>query len=139
MAVHAGVSSTCSGVSGRSLASALGYKSLPSPTSSTQQEKSGSVAGTSTLCIYGAMTSAAQVKSLVIVVYETFTKSLSDSQAVAQIKSGLSKDATPGSKVSYSIVAFDGVDALTGKASFNLDYSSPGARQQVGSTKVPAW
>jgi hypothetical protein len=118
VAVHAGISSTCSGVSGSSLASALGYKSLPPPTSSIQHEKSGSIAGTSTLCIYGAMTSAAQVKSIVIVVYETFTKSLSNAQAVAQIKKGFSKDATPGSKVRYSIGAFDGVDALSGQVSF---------------------
>jgi hypothetical protein len=117
-AVHGGVPSTCSGVSGRSLASALRYKSLPPPTSSTQHEKSGSISGTGTVCIYGAMTSAAQVKNLVIVAYETFSNSLSEAQAVEQIKEGLSKDATPGSKVSYSIGAFDGVDALMGKVSF---------------------
>ena len=118
MPVHAGLSSTCTGVSGSSLASALGYKSLPPATSSTQHEESGSIAGTSTLCIYGSMTSAGQVKNLVIVVYETFTKPVSNAQAVAQIKSGMSKGATPGAKVSYSIGTFDGIDALRGKDTF---------------------
>jgi len=81
MAGHAGV--PCTGVSDGSLASALGYKSLAAPTSSTQPEQSGSISGTSTVCTYGAMTSAAAVKNDVIVVYETFTKSVSNKQAVA--------------------------------------------------------
>jgi hypothetical protein len=118
MAVHAAVSSPCTGVSGSSLASALGYKGLPSAMSSTQQAESGSISGLSTLCIYGSMTSPATVKNIVIVVYETFTKPVSNAQAVAQIKSGLSKDANPGAKVTYSIGTFDGLGALTGKGSF---------------------
>jgi hypothetical protein len=118
MAVHAGRPSTCTGVSGSSLASALGYKGLPSAMSSTQQAESGSISGMSTLCIYGSMTSPATVKNIVIVVYETFTKPVSNAQAVAQIKSGLSKDANPAAKVTYSIGTFDGLGALTGKGSF---------------------
>jgi hypothetical protein len=118
----AGVSSTCTGVSGSSLASALGYKSLPAPTSSTQHEQSGSISGTSTVCIYGAMTSAATVKSDVIVVYETFTKSVSNKQAVALFKSGLSQEANPGAKGSYSFGysfgTVDGLHAITGKGTF---------------------
>ena len=117
-AFHAGISSTCTGVGGSSLASALGYKSLPTPTSTTEQTKSGSISGTSTVCIYGG-TSAATVKNIVIVVYETFTKSVSNAQAVALFKSGLSKDAAPGAKVSYSFGTVDGLHAITGKATFN--------------------
>jgi hypothetical protein len=64
------------------------------------------------------MASAAAVKNIVIVVYETFTKPVSDAQAVAQIKSGMSKDATQGAKVTYSIGTVDGLNALTGKGSF---------------------
>jgi hypothetical protein len=116
MAGHAGV--PCTGVSDGSLASALGYKSLAAPTSSTQPEQSGSISGTSTLCIYGAMTSAAAVKNDVIVVYETFTKSVSNKQAVALFKSGLSKEANPGTKVSYSFGTVDGLDAITGQGTF---------------------
>jgi hypothetical protein len=118
MAVHAGKSSTCAGLSGSSLASALGYKSLPAPTSTTQQEQSGSISGTSTICIYGAMTSATTVQSDVIVVYETFTKSISKAQAVALFKSGLSKQAVPGAKVSYSFGTVEGLNAITGKGTF---------------------
>ena len=86
MAGHAGV--PCTGVSDGSLASALGYKSLAAPTSSTQPEQSGSISGTSTVCTYGAMTSAAAVKNDVTVVYEAFTKSVPNTQAVALFKSG---------------------------------------------------
>jgi len=82
-------------VSDGSLASALGYKSLAAPTSSTQPEQSGSISGTSTVCTYGAMTSAAAVKNDVTVVYEAFTKSVPNTQAVALFKSGLSKEAKP--------------------------------------------
>jgi hypothetical protein len=116
MAGHAGV--PCTGVSDGSLASALGYKSLAAPTSSTQPEQSGSISGTSTVCTYGAMTSAAAVKNDVIVVYETFTKSVSNKQAVALFKSGLSKEANPGTKVSYSFGTVDGLDAITGQGTF---------------------
>ena len=117
MAVHGGISSACTGVSGSSLASALGYKTLPPPTSSTQPENSGPVSGTSTVCLYGGI-SAATVKSDVIVVYETFTKSVSNAQAIALFKSGLSQDATPGDKVSYSFGTFDGIHDITGKGTF---------------------
>jgi hypothetical protein len=116
MAGHAGV--PCTGVSDGSLASALGYKSLAAPTSSTQPEQSGSISGTSTVCTYGAMTSAAAVKNDVIVVYETFTKSVSNKQAVALFKSGLSKEANPGTKVSYSFGTVDGLDSITAKETF---------------------
>ncbi len=116
MAGHAGV--PCTGVSDGSLASALGYKSLAAPTSSTQPEQSGSISGTSTVCTYGAMTSAAAVKNDVIVVYETFTKSVSNKQAVALFKSGLSQQAGPGAKVSYSLGTVDGLDSITAKETF---------------------
>jgi hypothetical protein len=118
MAFHAAVPSPCIGVSGSSLASALGYKSLPAPTSSTQHEQNGSISGTSTVCVYGAMTSAAAVKNDVIVVYETFTKSVSNKQAVALFKTGLSQKAPPGTKVSYSFGAVDGVNSITAKETF---------------------
>jgi hypothetical protein len=118
MAAQAGVPSACTGVSGSSLASALGYKSLPAPTSSTQHEQFGPISGTSTVCIYGAMTSAATVKSDVIVVYETFTRSVSNKQAVALFKNGLSQEANPGTKVRYSFGTVDGLHAITGKGTF---------------------
>src|SRR5580704_17917675 len=117
-AVRAAVPSPCSGVSGGSLASALGYRSLPAPTSSTQHEQNGSISGTSTVCTYGAMTSAAAVKNVVIVVYEAFTKSVSNTQAVALFKSGLSQKAGPGTKISYSFGAVDGVGSITAKETF---------------------
>jgi len=116
MAGHAGA--PCTGVSGGSLASALGYKSLAAPTSSTQPEQSRSISGTSTVCTYGAMTSAAAVKNDVIVVYEAFTKSVSNKQAVALFKTGLSQKAPPGTKVSYSFGAVDGVNSITAKETF---------------------
>jgi hypothetical protein len=117
MAVHAAVSSPCTGVSGSSLASALGYKSLAAPMSSTQHEQNGSISGTSTVCTYGAMTSVAAVKNDVIVVYEAFTKSVSNTQAVALFKGGLSQKA-PGAKVSYSFGTVDGLDSIIGKETF---------------------
>jgi hypothetical protein len=117
MAVHAAASSPCTGVSGSSLASALGYKSLPAPMSSTQHEQNGSISGTSTVCTYGALTSVAAVKNDVIVVYEAFTKSVSNTQAVALFKSGLSQKA-PGTKVSYSFGTVDGLDSIIGKETF---------------------
>ena len=118
MAVHTAVSSPCTGVSGSSLASALGYKRLPAPTSTTQHEQNGSISGTSTVCVYGAMTSVAAVKNDVIMVYEAFTKSVSNKQAVALFKTGLSQKAPPGAKVSYSFGAVDGVNSITGKETF---------------------
>ncbi len=117
MAVHTAVSSPCTGVSGSSLASALGYKSLPAPMSTTQHEQNGSISGTSTVCTYGAMTSVAAVKNDVIMVYEAFTKSVSNTQAVALFKSGLSQTA-PGAKVSYSFGTVDGLDSIIGKETF---------------------
>ena len=117
MAVHAAVPSPCTGVSGSSLASALGYKSLPAPMSSTQHEQNGSISGTSTVCTYGAMTSLAAVKNDVIVVYEAFTKSVSNTQAVALFKSGLSQKA-PGAKVSDSFGTVDGLNSIIGKETF---------------------
>jgi hypothetical protein len=117
MAVHTAVSSPCTGVSGSSLASALGYKSLPAPMSTTQHEQNGSISGTSTVCTYAAMTSVAAVKNDVIMVYEAFTKSVSNTQAVALFKSGLSQKA-PGAKVSYSFGTVDGLDSIIGKETF---------------------
>jgi hypothetical protein len=117
MAVHAALSSPCTGVSGSSLASALGYKSLPAPMSSTRHEQNGPISGTSTVCTYGAMTSVAAVKDDVIVVYEAFTKSVSNTQAVALFKSGLSQKA-PGAKVSYSFGTVDGLGSIIGKETF---------------------
>ena len=118
MAVHAAVSSPCTGVSGSSLASALGYKSLAAPMSSTQHEQNGPISCTSTVCTYGAVTSAAAVKNDVIVVYEAFTKSVSNTQAVALFKSGLSQEAGPGAKVSYSFGTVDGLGSITAKETF---------------------
>jgi hypothetical protein len=118
MGVHAAVSSPCTGVSGSSLASALGYKSLGAPTSSSQPEQNGSISGTSTVCTYGAVTSVAAVKNDVIVVYEAFTKSVSKKQAVALFQSGLSQEAAPGAKVSYSFGTVDGLGSITAKETF---------------------
>jgi hypothetical protein len=52
------------------------------------------------------------------VVYETFTKSVSNKQAVALFKTGLSQKAPPGTKVSYSFGAVDGVNSITAKETF---------------------
>ncbi len=86
--------------------------------SSTQHEQNGSISGTSSVCTYAAMTSAAAVKNDVIVVYEAFTKSVSNKQAVALFKSGLSQGAGHGAKVSYSFGTVDGLDSIIGKETF---------------------